>query len=571
MSEAKYYRCEDGSLVNTLERFCQEVPPIAAEFPRDDQIFDADDGLPIPEIIKEHFRYEGRLTESQVTRILELGTAILKKEDNLLKLPAPIVICGDIHGQYYDLLKLFEVADGGPPKQTFLFLGDYVDRGYFSLECYLLLLALKIRHPTKIFMLRGNHECRHLTKHFTFRLECMQKYGESVYDLCMDSFDSLAIAAVVNDQFFCVHGGLSPQVKKPSDVNSFDRIKELPKSGTMCDLLWSDPASDYGSEYTNQAYLSNTTRGCSYKYTYKAVTEFLRHNKLLAVIRGHEAQDAGYRLYRQGPDGEFPSLITVFSAANYVDVYRNKGAIIKYDGNLINVRQYSAAPHPYHLPKFMNAFDWSLPFVGEKIADLLAAVLHIPTLSHEIEGLSQAELDEIEEKERIAELKDVELSPEDESSLEIIQDKIEALEEVAEMCAEMREEREMVSEINNEIGAVLQDAAESETLILAEQELVQDIHHFKEAFKCDVANEHIPPIKGHSSACTPLSTASPQLVDQHGNGSSSNDHHTSSPDALSSTSTENKGSSSHHHVDDSPPPPKHKSMNAQNEISPFEP
>jgi serine/threonine-protein phosphatase 2B catalytic subunit len=267
-------------------------------------------------------------------------------------------------------MKVFDVAGGEPPANRFLFLGDYVDRGYFSFECFIYLVALKIKYPESIHLLRGNHESRHLTKHFTFKAECIYKYSQTVYDACMAAFDCLPLAALVNKQFFCAHGGISPELKKPHDLNKVNRLADPPRNGLVCDILWSDPTETFDNEeYADtdvDEFIANGTRGCSYKYSYRGVINFLERNSLLAVVRGHEAQAAGYRLYQKAPGSDFPALITLFSAANYVDVYKNKGACLKYDGKVLNIRQYVAAPHPYYLPKFMNVFDWSLPFVGEK-------------------------------------------------------------------------------------------------------------------------------------------------------------------------------------------------------------
>ena len=104
--------------------------------------------------------------------------------------------------------------------------------------------------------------------------------------------------------------------------------------------------------------------------SYQAACQFLERNKLLSIIRAHEAQDAGYRMYRKTRTTGFPSVMTLFSAPNYLDVYNNKAAILKYESNVLNIRQFNASPHPYWLPNFMDAFTWSLPFVGEKSASM---------------------------------------------------------------------------------------------------------------------------------------------------------------------------------------------------------
>ncbi|KAE8446232.1 hypothetical protein EG329_012457 [Mollisiaceae sp. DMI_Dod_QoI] len=453
--------------------------------PTDQQFFSPQDpSKPNLAFLKQHFYREGRLTEEQALYIIEEGTKVLKQEPNLLEMDAPITVCGDVHGQYYDLMKLFEV--GGDPAETrYLFLGDYVDRGYFSIECVLYLWSLKIWYPNTLWLLRGNHECRHLTDYFTFKLECKHKYSEKIYEACMDSFCALPLAAVMNKQFLCIHGGLSPELHTLDDLKQIDRFREPPTHGLMCDILWADPLEEFGQEKTSEYFVHNHVRGCSYFFSYPAACNFLEKNNLLSVIRAHEAQDAGYRMYRKTRTTGFPSVMTIFSAPNYLDVYNNKAAVLKYENNVMNIRQFNCTPHPYWLPNFMDVFTWSLPFVGEKITDMLIAIL------------STCSEDELKEDSAspptpgpISPPINAPLDPESiEYKRRAIKNKILAIGRLSRVFQVLREESERVTELKTASGGRLPAG----TLMLGAEGIKNAISSFEDARKVDLQNERLPP------------------------------------------------------------------------------
>jgi len=227
------------------------------------------------------------------------------------------------------------------------------------------------------------------------------------------------LAAVMNNQFFCVHGGLSPDIKSLDDINEIDRFTEPPSKGPMCDLLWADPMEDF-SPNNPVDFLHNETRGTSYCFGYKAAVDFLNKHKWLSVIRAHEAQDSGYRMYAKNQKTGFPALITLFSAPNYLTHYNNKGAIMRYENNSMTIKQFTDSPHPYYLPSFMNVFDWSLPFVAEKLGELLLVFLRL---------VNDQELEDIEDKQ--------------EKRAEMLRKKVLTVSRVLNMFKTMRAEREM--------------------------------------------------------------------------------------------------------------------------------
>ena len=166
-----------------------------------DEVFENENWLQ-PDMIKlrKHLVGEGRLEPELILKIIELAEQIFLTEPNLIRLESPANLVGDIHGQFYDLLTVFSLG-GSPDAFKYLFFGDFVDRGMFSLECVCYLYCLKIKYPGRVFMLRGNHECRHLTQFFTFHEECLHKSSQLVYDRCMKSFDSLPLCAVLDSKF----------------------------------------------------------------------------------------------------------------------------------------------------------------------------------------------------------------------------------------------------------------------------------------------------------------------------------------------------------------------------------
>eukprot|EP00388_Colpodella_angusta_P004309 GDKJ01014310.1.p1 GENE.GDKJ01014310.1~~GDKJ01014310.1.p1 ORF type:complete len:574 (-),score=112.39 GDKJ01014310.1:391-2112(-) len=360
------------------DRVVQEVRPPPHKPLTNALLYPSGTDIPDWKQLKNHLAREGRLTKEQVLKLIKCTKAITSQEPNMLPIADPVTVVGDIHGQYYDLCRLLEFGNG-PEKTQHLFLGDYVDRGSFSIECLLLIMALKLNFPKSIWMLRGNHECRQMTSFFNFRDECEYKLDESVYQQFMEFFDTLPLAAVINGKFLAVHGGLSPDLQTISQLNTIQRFREPPRSGLFCDLLWSDPVDEEKPELVARAktekFLSNDVRGCSYFFGYEAAASFLKKNGLLSVVRAHEAQLQGYKMHQTNPRNGFPTVLTIFSAPNYCDCYNNTGAVLKFSGNTMNIQQFNYSQHPYHLPNFMDVFTWSVPFVSEKIAEMLGAIL----------------------------------------------------------------------------------------------------------------------------------------------------------------------------------------------------
>jgi serine/threonine-protein phosphatase PP1 catalytic subunit len=242
---------------------------------------------------------------------------VLLSEPTLLDITGPVNICGDIHGQFSDLVQVFQ-AGGFGPSIKYLFLGDYVDRGEQGVEVVCLLLAMKIRFPTNVFMLRGNHESPEMTECFGFTDECTQKLSADILPVFFEVFDCLPIAALVNGRIFCVHGGLSPALTSLSQIAEISRPVLIPEEGLLADLLWSDPSMDTVEWGPNP-------RGETFTWGVKVATEFMLENDIDIIIRAHQVAMSGYEF----PFGCEHGVITVFTAPAYANAYDNQGAFVQ--------------------------------------------------------------------------------------------------------------------------------------------------------------------------------------------------------------------------------------------------
>lgn len=260
------------------------------------------------------------LPEEQIIGLLRKLMEVLYGEGNVLQLDLPITICGDVHGQLFDLFELFRVG-GSLPETKYLFMGDYVDRGYYSLETFAYLAALKLKYPQSVFLLRGNHECRQVNRIYGFYDDCLLTYGHAgVWALCNDVFDLLPMAALIGTKIFSIHGGLSPDISLIEQINSRNRQVELESSGSFCDLCWSDPEEISG--------WATSQRGAGYVFGSKPTIEFCHNNKIDLITRAHQLAMEGYQYHFDD------HLITVWSAPNYMYRTGNIASVLSIDENL---------------------------------------------------------------------------------------------------------------------------------------------------------------------------------------------------------------------------------------------
>jgi len=261
------------------------------------------------------------LEETELKQLCDMVKEILMEESNVQPVNSPVTVCGDIHGQFYDLVELFRKG-GEIPKTSYVFMGDFVDRGHHSVETLQLLLCYKARYPQSITLLRGNHECRQVTQVYGFYDECFRKYGSAnAWKYCTEVFDYLTLACVIDGSVLCVHGGLSPVISTLDQIRLLERNQEIPHEGPFCDLMWSDP-EDIETWGVSQ-------RGAGWLFGSKVTSQFNHVNGLELICRAHQLVQEGYKYM-------FPenNLITVWSAPNYCYRCGNVASILAFDDHL---------------------------------------------------------------------------------------------------------------------------------------------------------------------------------------------------------------------------------------------
>jgi len=261
-----------------------------------------------------------QIPEGQIKSLCSTARETFLSQSVLLELEAPIKICGDIHGQYHDLLRLLECG-GLPPESNYIFLGDYVDRGQQSIETIMLLFAYKVKHPENFFLLRGNHECASISRQYGFFDECKRRYNIKLWRQFCDVFNCMPICGLIDDKIMCMHGGLSPELTNFDQVRRVVRPTDVPDSGIICDLLWADPEKDITGWEPNE-------RGISWVFGEDVVSSFLKRMDMDLVVRAHQVVEDGYEFFARR------NLLTIFSAPNYCGEFDNAAAIMAIDDSL---------------------------------------------------------------------------------------------------------------------------------------------------------------------------------------------------------------------------------------------
>ena len=240
---------------------------------------------------KIHRRYVFQIIEAVKNIVYDEPTMVEMEIDKGTKL----TVCGDTHGQFFDLLELFRLNGFPSADHSYLFNGDFVDRGSWSSEIALLLYSYKWLNPKKFFLNRGNHETDDMNRVYGFEGECKAKYNERTFKLFSESFSALPLATLIGKKFFVLHGGLFSDDKTTlDDIRKLNRHgqRQPGQSGLMMEMLWTDPQPENGR--------GPSKRGVGLQFGPDVTKRFCDNNGLEAVIRSHEVRMEGYEVEHDG-------------------------------------------------------------------------------------------------------------------------------------------------------------------------------------------------------------------------------------------------------------------------------
>lgn len=306
----------------------------------------------------ERFKNGKKIHKRYVFQIIKAVRDIVYDENTMVEMEVEpdtqLTICGDTHGQYFDLLEIFRLNGFPTEKHSYLFNGDFVDRGSWSTEIALLLYSYKWLRPKQFFLNRGNHETDDMNRVYGFEGECKAKYNEKTFKLFSESFSALPLATLVGKKYLVLHGGLFSDDKTTlDDIRKLDRhVQRQPgQQGLMMEMLWTDPQTEPGR--------GPSKRGVGLQFGPDVTKRFCENNGLEAVIRSHEVRMDGYEVEHNGKcitgesiralvrERRATDTITVFSAPRYCDTTENKGAYINVGPELkLEYHQFEAVPHP---------------------------------------------------------------------------------------------------------------------------------------------------------------------------------------------------------------------------------
>ncbi|CAD5222760.1 unnamed protein product [Bursaphelenchus xylophilus] len=262
--------------------------------------------------------------DEEILTVCAKAHDVFLSQSVFVEIDPPVRICGDTHGQYGDLLRLFN-RGGFPPTSNYLFLGDYVDRGRQNLETILILFIYKLKYPNNFFLLRGNHECANINKVYGFAEECARRYqqsGQRIWQAFQDVFQVMPLSGLVGDRILCMHGGISPQLKSLKQLRDIKRPNDATGPTLEMDLLWADPVVGLTGFQENM-------RGASFGFGPDVLAKLCAELNIDMVARAHQVVQDGYEFFGNR------KLVTIFSAPHYCGQFDNAAAMMIVDSNLV--------------------------------------------------------------------------------------------------------------------------------------------------------------------------------------------------------------------------------------------